>query len=191
MPASISMLIGRQWANLNTGIGARIRRKEDRRLLNGQAKFVGDLRFPRQWEAAFVRSPVAHGRIVRIAKPELLADRVFTSDDLSDVLPIRAESSLPTYKVSDQNPLAKDKVRFVGECIAVCIAPTRAEAEDIAENVGVEIEPLPPLVDARAAMESGAALVHESWGDNLFLTTEFNGNIEAARATADIVVKRS
>ncbi|MYH58056.1 MAG: xanthine dehydrogenase family protein [Boseongicola sp. SB0675_bin_26] len=184
------MIIGRHRGDVNTGIGARIRRKEDRRLLNGQAKFVGDLRFPRQWEAAFVRSPVAHGRIVGITKPELLAHRVFTSDDLSDVLPIRAESSLPTYKVSDQNPLAKDKVRFVGECIAICIAPTRAEAEDVAESVGVDIEPLPPLVDARAAMETGAALVHESWGDNLFLTTEFDGDIEAARATAAIVVKR-
>ncbi len=184
------MLVGRHWANVKTGIGARIRRKEDHRLLLGQAKFVGDLRFPRQWEAAFVRSPVAHGRIIRIAKPEMSENRVFTSDDLSDVLPIRAESSLPTYKASDHNPLAKHKVRFVGECIAICIAPTRAEAEDIAESVGVEIEPLPPLVDARAAMEPGTALVHEDWGDNLFLKTEFNGDIEAARAAAAIVVKR-
>ena len=175
---------------MSTGIGARVLRKEDHRLLRGQAKFVGDLRFPRQWEAAFVRSTVAHGRIIKITKPEPLADRVFTVDDLSDVLPIRAESSLPTYKVSDYYPLAMGKVRFVGECIAICIAPTRAEAEDLAECVNVEIEPLPPLVDARSAMEPDAALVHEDWGDNLFLTTEFEVDIETARDKAAIVIER-
>ncbi len=175
---------------MNTGIGARVRRKEDRRLLNGQAKFVGDLRFPHQWEAAFVRSPVAHGRISGITKPKKLANRVFTCEDLPDVLSIRAESSLPTYKVSDHYPLAKNKVRFVGECIAICIAPTRAEAEDIAESVGIEIEPLPPLINARAAMKDETTLIHESWGDNLFLTTEFDGDMEAARANAAFVVRR-
>ncbi|MCB2140386.1 MAG: xanthine dehydrogenase family protein molybdopterin-binding subunit, partial [Rhodobacteraceae bacterium] len=99
---------------MSTGIGERVLRKEDRRLLNGQARFVGDIRLPRQWEAAFVRSPLAHGRIRSVTKPAGLEDRVFTAADLADVRPIRAESSLPSYNPSDQYPLARDKVRFVG-----------------------------------------------------------------------------
>lgn len=174
----------------STGIGAAITRKEDARLLSGQGKFVGDLKLPRQWEAAFLRSPVAHGRIRRIAKPRGFEDRVFTAEDLTDVLPIRAESSLPGYKLSDYPALATGKVRYVGECVALCIAPTRAEAEDLAELVELEIDPLPPLVDALAAREPGAALVHEDWGDNLFLTTEAKGDIEDAKARASVVIER-
>lgn len=175
---------------LSTGIGERVQRKEDRRLLNGQAKFVGDIRLPRQWEAAFVRSPVAHGRIVSIRKPAGFEARVFTAADLTDVRPIRAESSLPSYNASDQHPLARDKVRFVGECVALCIAPTRAEAEDLAELVEVEIDPLPPIVDALKARAPDAALVHEEWSDNLFLTTFIDGDIDSLRATAPVVVER-
>lgn len=175
---------------MSTGIGQRVRRKEDRRLLTGQAKFVGDIRLPRQWEAAFVRSPVAHGRIRAVRKPAGLESRVFTAADLSDVRPIRAESSLPSYNASDQYPLAKDKVRFVGECVAICIAPTRAEAEDLAERVEVEIDPLPAVVDALKARSPDSALVHEEWGNNLFLTTFFDGDIESLRKTAPVVVER-
>jgi carbon-monoxide dehydrogenase large subunit len=175
---------------LSTGIGERVQRKEDRRLLNGQAKFVGDIRLPRQWEAAFVRSPLAHGHIRAIRKPAGSESRVFTAADLSDVRPIRAESSLPSYNASDQYPLARDKVRFVGECVAICIAPTRAEAEDLAELVEVEFDPLPAVVDALKARELGAALLHEEWGNNLFLTTYFDGDIEGLRRTAPVVVER-
>lgn len=175
---------------MSTGIGDRVQRKEDRRLLTGQARFVGDIRLPRQWEAAFVRSPVAHGRLCAVRKPEGFESRVFTAADLSDVSPIRAESSLPGYNASDQHPLAKDKVRFVGECVAICIAPTRAEAEDLAERVEVEIDPLPPVVDALKARAPDSALVHEDWGSNLFLTTFFDGDIDSLRKTAPVVVER-
>lgn len=175
---------------MSDGIGARVQRKEDHRLLHGEARFVGDIRLPRQWEAAFVRSPVAHGRIVSVSKPEGLEDRVFVSEDMEGVRPIRAESSLPSYRASDQHALARGKVRFVGECIAICIAPTRAEAEDIAEAVEIEIDPLPPLVDALEARKPGAPLVHDDWGDNLFLTTTFEGDIDKAREAAEVVIER-
>jgi carbon-monoxide dehydrogenase large subunit len=181
---------GAEEEGLSTGIGERVQRKEDRRLLTGQARFVGDIRLPRQWEAAFVRSPVAHGHIRAVRKPEGCESRVFTAADLSDVRPIRAESSLPTYNASDQHPLAKDKVRFVGECVAICIAPTRAEAEDLAERVEVEIDPLPAVVDALKARAPDSALVHEEWGNNLFLTTFFDGDIESLRKTAPVVIER-
>jgi len=136
---------------MSDGIGARVLRKEDARHLNGHARFVGDIWLPDLWEVAFVRSPVAHGRIRSVVKPEAHAGRVFTAEDLVGVLPIRAESSLPTYKPSNFPALAQDKVRYVGECIAMCIAPTRDEAEDVAEAVTLDIEELPPLVDALAA----------------------------------------
>lgn len=175
---------------MSTGIGARVQRKEDHRLLNGQAKFVGDLKFPRQWEAAYVRSPIAHGRIRSITKPAEFAGQVFTASDLHDVLPIHAESSLPGYNASDFYPLAKDKVRYVGECIAICIAPTRAQAEDIAELVDVDIDPLPAVVDALKSREPGGTLLHEDWGSNLFLETTFEGDFEEAKRNATVVVER-
>ncbi|MCB2158067.1 MAG: xanthine dehydrogenase family protein, partial [Rhodobacteraceae bacterium] len=84
----------------------------------------------------------------------------------------------------------RDKVRFVGECLAICIAPTRAEAEDLAERVEIEIDPLPPVVDALKAREPGSALLHEDWGNNLFLTTFFDGDIETLRKTAPVIVER-
>ncbi len=177
---------------MKSGIGARVTRKEDARLLRGQGQFVGDIDVPGLWEAAFVRAPIAHGRIRGIDKPTDCDNRVFTAADLAadGVKPIRADSSLPTYKVSDFPALATTKVRYVGECIAVCIAPTRAQAEDIAQSVGLDIEELPPVVDSLAARRAEAPLVHEEWGDNLFLTTSVDGDIDKVAATAAIVIER-
>lgn len=173
-----------------SGIGARVLRKEDKRLLTGTAQFVGDIKLPRLWEAAYVRSPIAHGWINKITKPSAFLNQVFTAEDMADALPIRAESSLPTYKVSDYPALATGKVRYVGECVAICIAPTRAEAEDIAEQVLLDLTPLPPVVDALKARAPDAARVHDEWDDNLFLTTFADGDIEAVKARADVVIQR-
>ena len=175
---------------MSDGIGARALRKEDARHLNGRAQFVGDIALPNLWEAAYVRSPVAHARIRAIVIPADVRDRVFTSADMSDVLPIRAESSLPSYKASDCPALATGKVRFVGECVAICVAPTREEAEDICERVRLDLEELPPLVDVETALGPGAALVHESWGDNLFLTTNVAGDLGEAERNAAVVIER-
>src|SRR3954462_3851951 len=111
------------------GVGASLLRKEDARFLTGKGQFVGDIRFPGMLEVAFVRSPVAHGRLVSITKPEGFEHRVFTMDDLHGVKPIRAVSALAGFKASNQWPLARGKVRQVGELIAMCVATTRAEAE--------------------------------------------------------------
>lgn len=173
-----------------SGIGARVLRKEDKRLLAGTAQFVGDIKMPRLWEAAYVRSPIAHGKINGITKPAAFAGQVFTAADMADALPIRAESSLPTYKVSDYPALATGKVRYVGECVAICIAPTRAEAEDIADLVVLDLTPLPAVVDALKARAPGSALVHEDWGDNLFLTTSADGDIDSVKARAEVVIHR-
>ena len=175
---------------MSTGIGARVPRKEDARHLAGKAQFVGDLSFPRLWEAAFVRSPLAHARIRSITVPERYADRVFTAADMKGVRPIRAESSLPTYKASDYPPLAAGKVRFAGECVALCVAPTRAEAEDIAETVELDLEALPAVTDSLAARRADAPRVHEEWNDNLFLTTSVDGDFESVRTKAAVVIER-
>lgn len=172
------------------GIGARVRRKEDVRHLNGKGRFVSDIAMPGLQEVAFRRSTLAHGRIRAISKPAGAEKRVFIADDLAGVNPIIADSGLPGFKSSGYPPLASDKVRFVGECLAMCFAPTRAEAEDLAEAVGVDIDPLPAVIDSLKAREPGGALVHDQWGDNLFLTTNVDGDIDAIAATAPVKVTR-
>jgi carbon-monoxide dehydrogenase large subunit len=141
-------------------------------------------------DVAFLRSPIAHGRIGKIIIPETIRDRVFTAADLTGVSPIRAVSRLPGFKPSEQFPLAREKVRHVGELIAMCVAPSRAEAEDLVARLDVEIEPLPAIADMLAARKAGAALLHEDWGDNLFLETLVEDDIEAVAARAAVKVTR-
>ena len=162
------------------GVGARILRKEDDRLMRGRGQFVADLRFAGMKDVAFVRSPLAHGRIRGIAVPELHKGAVFTTADLDSVKPIRAVSGLRGFKVSDQPSLAVDKVRYVGELVAMCVAPNRAEAEDIASAVSLDLDELPAVYDMLAAREPASVLLHEHWGDNVFLETFIAVNIEKA-----------
>lgn len=162
------------------GVGARLPRKEDDRLMRGRGQFIADIRLAGMQDVAFVRSPLAHARIRAIHVPEDLRGRVFTAADLDGVKPIRAVSGLPGFKVSEQPVLATGKVRQVGELIAMCVADTRAEAEDMAARVELDLEELPALHDMLEARKPGAALVHEHWGDNVFLESLVNINIEAA-----------
>lgn len=172
------------------GIGARVRRKEDARHLAGQGRFVGDIRMPLQAEVAFLRSPVAHARIRNVIKPEGAEDRVFVASDLTGLQPIVTRSAIPGYKLSEYPPLATDKVRFVGEIVAMAFAKTRAEAEDLCEQIVFEYDELPPVVDGAASRAADAPLLHEHWGDNLFLETFFDSGLEPAVADAPIVIKR-
>jgi aerobic carbon-monoxide dehydrogenase large subunit len=174
-----------------SGIGHAVPRKEDDRYLRGMGEFVGDIRLAGMRELAFVRSPIAHGRIIAIAKPAGHERQVFTAADLHGVKPILAASRLPGFKVSSQPILAADKVRHVGEAIAVCVAATRAEAEDLVAAVQVEFEELPAVVDMLAARQAGAPLVHEAWGDNVVLETRVDADLAAIRASAPVVVRRS
>ncbi len=165
---------------LAQGVGASLPRKEDDRLMRGRGQFVGDIRLPGMQDVAFVRSPLAHAIIRGVSIPPEYRDRVFIASDLEGVLPIRAVSGLPGFKVSVQPSLATDKVRQVGELIAMCVAPTRAEAEDIAASVVPDLEELPAVHDMLLAREPRSALVHEHWGDNVFLETTVDIGIEAA-----------
>src|SRR5271169_1134936 len=141
-------------------------------------------------EVAFVRSPIAHGRIRGVEKPAGLENAIFTIDDLKDVRAIRVVSALKGFKASEQPVLAKGKVRQVGEMIAMCVAPTRAEAEDIAAQVFVDLEDLPAVHDMLQARAPDAPLVHEEWGDNVFLETLWDDDLTALRASAPVRVTR-
>src|SRR5215472_18435752 len=150
------------------GIGARLIRKEDDRLMRGRGQFVADIRLAGMKDVAFVRSPVAHARLRGISIPEAQRAGTFTATDLAGVKPIRAVSGLRGFKISEQPPLATDKVRHVGELAAMCMATTRAEAEDLAASVTLELEELPAVYDVLEARKAEAALVHEHWADNVF-----------------------
>lgn len=172
------------------GIGARLLRKEDDRYMRGRGQYVGDIRLPGMQDVAFLRSPLAHARIKAIRIPDSVRERVYVADDLADVAPIRADTALPGFKSSVQPILATGKVRHVGEPLAMCIAPTRAEAEDIAAEIDVDLDPLPAVHDMLAARRPDAPLVHEHWGDNLFLTTTTDVDFEAVKAKAAASVTR-
>lgn len=160
------------------GVGARILRKEDDRLLRGRGQFVADLRFAGLKDVAFVRSPLAHGRIRAIETPDAFKSAVFVASDLNGVKPIRAVSGLRGFKPSDQPALATGKVRFVGELVAMCLGSNRAQAEDVAAAVHLDIEELPAVHDMLAAREAGSPLLHDHWGDNVFLETFVDVNID-------------
>jgi carbon-monoxide dehydrogenase large subunit len=164
----------------NQGVGARALRKEDERFLRGQGQFVADLRLAGMQDVAFVRSPLAHARIRGIDVPKAHREAVFTAEDLASVKPIRAVSGLPGFKVSVQPALATGKVRHVGELVAMCIAATRAGAEDIAASVQLDLEELPAVHNMLAGRAAGAPLVHEVWGDNIFLETNVEVDITLA-----------
>ena len=145
----------------NTGVGARLPRKEDERLMRGRGQYVADIKLPGLKDVAFVRSPVAHGRLRAIEVPAEHQGQVFQASDLKGVRPIRAVSGLPGFKVSEQPVLASDKVRHVGELVAACVADTRAQAEDIAGGVFLDLEELPVVSDMLQGRAADAPLVFE------------------------------
>src|SRR4051812_6881352 len=142
-------------------------------------------------DVAFVRSPMAHARIKEVLKPKGFEDCVFVCADLDGVRPIRAVSGVKGFKVSEQFVLAKGKVRQVGELVAMCVAPTRAQAEDLADRTEVLLEELPAVVDMLRARTDPPALVHEHWGDNVFLESLVEDDIALVEKSAHVKVRRT
>ena len=172
------------------GIGARLTRKEDDRYMRGRGEFVADIRLAGMKDVAFLRSPLAYARLHGINVPERLRDRVFTHDDMTGVRAIRAVTGLPGFKVSEQPPLATGKVRHVGELVAMCLGETRAEAEDVAAEIDVQFEELPVIVNMLQGQRSDSPLVHEDWGDNIYLESSFDGDLTEAKAAAAVTVTK-
>ena len=173
-----------------TGVGARLRRREDDRFLHGRGQYIADLRFARMREVAFVRSPVAHAKLTGIRIPDAIRSSVFTAKDLTGVANIRAVSPLPGFQVSEQPPLVTDRIRHVGELVAMCVADTRAEAEDIAAQVVLEYDELPAVVDMRKAQQPGCVQIHDTIKRNIFLEVGYDGPVETAAKNAPVKVTR-
>ena len=190
-PATLDRDNGEVGLLANNGVGARVRRKEDSRLLFGEGQYIGDLRFPRMRDVAFVRSPVAHARLKAVLVPEHLRACVFTAGDLAGVLPLKAVSPLPGFQISEQPPLASDKIRQVGELIAMCVADTRAEAEDIAAQVSLQYDELLPVIDMLEAQKPGAPLVHDTVKGNVYVKVAYDGDVDSVAKTAPVKVTRS
>lgn len=173
------------------GVGASLLRKEDDHHLRGRGQFVADIELRGTHEVVFVRSPHAHALIRGIFIPPEARSHVFTAGDLRHVKPIHVVTQAAGARAPAWPVLATDKVRFVGEAIAACVAPTRADALDLAGTVSVEYEPLPAVVDAVAQRDGSPVLVHESFGDNLFQErTLMAGDVDAAAHAATITVRR-
>jgi carbon-monoxide dehydrogenase large subunit len=181
--------------HLKFGIGQPVHRKEDPRLLRGEGRYADDVDLPGQACARVVRSPHAHGRLrgidvaAAMAVPGVLA--VYTAADFARAgygaivckLPLKNVDGSPLF--APPRPIfATDRVRYVGEPIAMVVAENAHAAQDAAELVELDVEPLPAVVDPEAALAADAPGVHEGHG-NVCLDWRFGDHEAAARAFAD------
>src|SRR5881409_1780246 len=186
--------------------GAAVLRREDPRFLRGEGRFVDDVTLPGLLQAAFLRSPHAHARIVAIrterAKKMPGVVAVFTHADLA-----RWMKPLPLFgapppglaaavkfdiRQAPQYALATQRVRHVGEIVAMVVADDRGRAEDAVEAIEVQWAPLPPAVDMLTAGEAGAPLVHPEWGTNVAVGFHHAiGDAARALASVDVVVEET
>ena len=177
--------------------GSGIKRREDPRLITGTARYTDDIVLPGMLHAAILRSPHAHARIRRIdtsgakAAPGVVA--VFTGADTAGALkPIPCLWLVPgsELKTSPFAPLARDTVRYVGDAVAVVVAESPYQAYDALEQIDIEYDPLPAVIDPEKATQSGAPALHtEAPGNVAFHWTVAGGDIDAAFRNADVIVK--
>jgi 2-furoyl-CoA dehydrogenase large subunit len=174
--------------------GQSVRRKEDKRLLQGEGVFVDDVKRHGMGYLHFVRSPYAHAHITRVDVSAAEAiDGVYgtlTGEEVAALTdPFFQISSVPGANIKDFS-LAVGKVRYVGEPVVAVVAETRELARDASELVEVDYEPLAAVVDARAAQDSDTPVLHDDAGGNLMWSGLYSwGDLDAAFAEADRVVK--
>jgi aerobic carbon-monoxide dehydrogenase large subunit len=187
-------------------IGQRIRRKEDRRLITGTGRYVADVKLEGTVEAAFLRSSFPHARILSIDTSDATSERgaikTLTARDIEGKIepftrfvdqehtpPQIAEAVNPIIKSCPIECLASDRVRYVGQPIAVLVAGTRYQAEDALELIHVDYEPLDIVVDPEKAVEGTAPLIHDHLGDNVQADFEVDvGDVEKAFSEADVTL---
>ncbi|MGD9894497.1 MAG: glyceraldehyde dehydrogenase subunit alpha [Dehalococcoidia bacterium] len=172
-------------------VGSRVKRREDPRLITGRGTYVDDIELVRMTHMSVVRSEYAHARLLSVdtsaaqSMPGVIL--VMTADDV-------AIASLPGVPVDPEKVpahpvLAKDKVRHVGDPIAVVIAETRYQARDAAEAITVEYDPLPAVVDPERASDPDAAQIHDNIERNVaYYWNAQSGDIDAAFANAPVRV---
>jgi carbon-monoxide dehydrogenase large subunit len=177
-------------------VGARIKRREDPRLITGAATYVDDIKLYDMQYMALLRSVHAHAKITRIdiskalGAPGVVA--VLTGEEVR-----RASAPLPTaggiegLKVPDHDSMPVEKVWHLGQPVAAVIARDRYAARDALDLIEVDYEPLPAVVDVEKAMDPGSPLVHEQFGSNIAYTWLVEGgDVEQAFKDADVVVKQ-
>jgi len=173
------------------GSGAALHRREDQRFISGTGQYTDDILLPQQAWVHFYRSPYAHGQITELD--------ISAAEEMPGVLAVYTGESLQAAGVRDvpgagnpdgsraplkQPPLARERVRYVGEPVVAVVAESAAIARDAAESVFLDIEELPTTVTPRAALADGAPIVHASVPDNCFGTLGY-GNKDATDACFD------
>jgi carbon-monoxide dehydrogenase large subunit len=180
----------------NSYIGKSVPRPNLDRLMQGRGLFVSDMVLPRMGHVVYLRSPHAHAKIVSIdaepAKrvPGIVA--VVTGKELAEVITpwVGVLSHLKGLKSAAQHAIAIDRVCWQGEAVAAIVATSRAIAEDAAELVAVEYEPLEPVTDMQTALDPATPVIHPSLGDNLAFERNFEaGSVDRAFAESDAVVE--
>jgi carbon-monoxide dehydrogenase large subunit len=174
--------------------GTPVKRREDPKLITGHGIFIDDITPPRTVYLAFVRSPYAHARIVSIdttaAKAMPGVVDVLTAADIAGWVP-----EVPPNRGVRQPPrhvLAREKVRMVGDAVAVVLAESRYQAADAAEAVVVKYEELPAVTDPEAAMQPGAPVLWDDFPNNAIVVDDLvsKDEVDEVIAGADVVISR-
>jgi carbon-monoxide dehydrogenase large subunit len=182
----------------NSYIGRSVPRPNARRLVEGRGQYVDDIKLPRLAHVAFLRSPYAHARILRIdaaaaaKSPGVI--RIVTGSEMKEVCTpwVGVLSHLKGMKSAPQYALAVDRACWQGEAVCAVVAQSRAEAEDALPLIHVEWQELPAVTDAEAALSPGTPVIHPELGDNLAFQRELNvGEVDQAFAAADIVAEET
>jgi carbon-monoxide dehydrogenase large subunit len=181
--------------------GAPVKRNEDRKLLTGQALFIDDVELPGLLHAAFLRSQVAHARIKSVdvsralKRPGVVA--AYTAHDLGAYWQpgplLVPPPPIPgiVFNQRSQVPLARDWIRHVGEPIVVVVAESRYIAEDALDDIDVDLEALPAVVDIEKALAADSVHVHDDLGTNVAAhVRQTKGDYRGAAAKADLILKR-
>lgn len=168
-------------------IGARVLRREDPRILAGRGWYVDDVRPAGALVAAFVRSPHAHARILSVDARGLAG--VFSAAHFPHLRPIRPRLEGEGFVPTVQWPLARERVRYVGEPVAVALASDRYAAEDLAERVAVLYEPLPAAADIDAALAADGPRLHGHPDNVLYRRRHVAGDPDVAFRAADVTIR--
>jgi aerobic carbon-monoxide dehydrogenase large subunit len=176
--------------------GSGIRRREDPRLITGNARYTDDFALPGMLHAAMLRSPHAHARITKIdvdrAKEAPGVVAAYTGHDIDALKTVPCAWLVPNakLKVAAYPCIAKDTVRYVGDIVAVVVAESVSEAYDAMDLIEIDYEPLPAVVDPTKAIAPGAPQLHADVENNEALHWAITGgDVDAAFRNADVVVR--
>jgi aerobic carbon-monoxide dehydrogenase large subunit len=184
-------------SSTNGYVGQRLRRKEDPPLITGKGVYTDDMTLPGMLYAAFVRSPEAHARVTSIDASAAEArdgiHAVLTAGDLGLAAGMPMAWAPPGVEINTPEhwPLARGEVKHVGQAVAVVLGEDKYAVVDATEDVVVEYEPLPVVVDPEAALEEGSPLVHEQFGTNRTHQWGLGSeDMDVAWGEADVIVER-